>query len=100
MKKSLHRSDNLLISLMEDEKTLEVEIRFSMSSARGRCDATCPRCGNPVAPTRWELEGPDGAGNTVWFECKRPLNGAEGCGGELSWTRRVEFADGWIEKDE
>lgn len=100
MKKNVHRSDNLLISLAEDGKTLEVEIRFSMSSARGRCDATCPRCGNPIPPTRWELEGPDGAGNTVWFECARPLNDKPRCESDISWTRRVEFADGWTEKDE
>jgi hypothetical protein len=99
LKQHLHRSENLLISLLDNKKEIEFEIRFSDSYSRGTCDALCPRCGNPVAPQRWELEGPDGSGNTVWFVCVDPLNGEEGCGEELDWTRRVTFQD-WIEEDE
>lgn len=100
MRQNLHRSDNLLVSLSDDERQIEFEIRFSTSFARGACEAACPRCGNPVAPHRWELEGPDGAGNTVWFECGKALNGAPACDQELVWTRRATFDDGWVELDE
>lgn len=97
MKQNVYRSDNLLITLLENEKELEFEIRFSTSYARGRCDALCPRCFNPVSPSRWEIEGPDAMGNTVWFACAETLNGTEACRGELRWTRRVDFNDGWVE---
>lgn len=99
MKKTVHRSDNLFITLLESQKELEFEIRFSTSSARGRCDALCPRCLNPVSPNRWEIEGPEGMGNTVWFACEKTLNGAEACNDDLRWTRRVDFLDGWVEHE-
>lgn len=99
MRQNIHRSENLFITLTEDGTQLEFEIRFSTSYAKGRCDATCPRCRNPIAPSRWEIEGPDALGNTVWFVCSKPLNGADGCG-ELRWTRRVEFNDGWVEMED
>lgn len=99
MKEHLHRSDNLLISILENRKQIEFEVRFSQSYARGTCEAVCPRCQNPVAPSRWELEGPDGSGNTVWFTCSKTLNGEDSCGDDMSWTRRVTFGD-WVEEEE
>lgn len=105
MKQNVHRSDNLLISLSDDGKELEFEIRFSMSYARGRCDATCPRCHAPVAPSRWEIEGPEALGNTVWFVCRDTLSGTPACEtgpdgtDELRWTRRVDFSEGWVDLD-
>lgn len=99
MRQNIHRSENLFITLTEDGKQLDFEIRFSTSYAKGRCDATCPRCHAPVAPARWEIEGPEGMGNTVWFTCSTPLDGTEGCKG-LRWTRRVDFNDGWVEMED
>lgn len=98
MKKHIHRSENLLVSLLENGKDIEFEIRFSDSYSRGTCDALCPRCQNPIAPQRWELEGPDGSGNTVWFSCGETLNGKDPCEQEIDWTRRVLF-DEWTEED-
>lgn len=98
MKKNVYRSENLLITLTENQKELEFEIRFSTSYARGRCDALCPRCMSPVAPSRWEIEGPDGMGNTVWFACEETLDLKEPCKDDLRWTRRVDFLDGWVEQ--
>ena len=100
MKKNIYRSENVLVTFVDAQNELEFEIRFSTSHARGRCDALCPRCSNPVAPSRWEIEGPDSLGNTVWFACEETLNGAEPCRGELRWTRRVDFSDGWVEHDD
>lgn len=99
MKQHLHRSENLLISLLDNGEEIEFEVRFSDSYARGTCDALCPRCGHPVAPQRWEIEGPDSTGNTVWFACTNTVDNSEPCGEDVSWTRRVSFHD-WIEEDE
>ena len=99
MRQNIYRSENLLITLCEDERQLEFEIRFSTSYARGRCDATCPRCHKPVSPSRWEIEGPEGLGNTVWFTCGSSSQGGAGCD-DLRWTRRVDFPDGWVDTED
>ncbi len=99
MKKAIHRSDNLTVSLSKNEKSILFELRFPNSYAQGTCTAACPRCGVPVAPTRWELEGPDGAGNTVWFACGKPLDGSEACDEDLTWTQRLSFTKGWEDRD-
>lgn len=99
MKKNIHRSENLLITYLQAEQALEFEIRFSTSYARGRCDARCPRCKNPVVPNRWEIEGPDGTSNTVWFECKELIGDGEPCGSEMHWVRQIEFDD-WVETED
>ncbi|TVQ98410.1 MAG: hypothetical protein EA398_13250 [Deltaproteobacteria bacterium] len=97
MKRTLHRSENLLIAALKDQ--IEFEIRFSTSAARGTCDARCPRCGEPGEPAHWELEGPDTRGNTVWMNCAR----ATGCPGNedggFTWTQPVVF-EPWVEKEE
>lgn len=98
MKKNIYRSENLLVTYIEADQALQFEIRFSTSYTRGRCDARCPRCKNPVSPARWEVEGPDGTSNTVWFECRETLNGKEPCGRDLHWVRQIAFAD-WVETE-
>lgn len=100
MKQNIYRSENLLLTFVESTGELEFEIRFSTSYARGRCDARCPRCNHSVSPSRWEIEGPDAMGNTVWFACVETLDGGEPCNGELRWTRSVDFGEGWVELED
>lgn len=98
MKTTLHRSENLIILRAEDGQRLEVEIRFSTSVARGGCDGKCPRCGAPGRPGHWELEGPDGRGNTMFLSC----NDEGACrypdDRTFNWTQEVVFPDGWVER--
>ena len=101
MKRTLHRSENLSIALIEESAQLEFEIRFSTSSAKGGCDARCPRCQAIGKPSHWELEGPDSRGNTVWMVC--PPDDAA-CKQEVNegfrWSQTVVFPDGWSDKGE
>lgn len=97
MRKSIHRSENLSITYVESDQELEFEVRFPSSSAKGRCDALCPRCRNPVTPIRWEVVGPDGGGNVAWFACKETLNDTPPCGGSVNWVRNITFQD-WVDK--
>lgn len=97
MRDTLHRSENLTIARSEDGKRLEFEIRFSSSSARGDADGICPRCGKPGRPTHWEIEGPDGRGNTVWMRCtgEQCVEADE----PFLWSQTVTFDDGWDERE-
>jgi hypothetical protein len=98
MKPALHRSENLTILRGREPRTLEVEIRFSHSLARGTCDSTCPRCGRLGNPSHWELEGPDGTGNTMWLVCRDPETCGRNDGPGTSWTQSVTFAKGWEDR--
>lgn len=94
MRSVVHRSENLTIQVSEDGRKLEYEIRFSSSSARGTSDALCPKCLTTGRALHWEIEGPDGQGNTVWMVCEN-----EDCdGGGFRWTRPVTFVDGWVDR--
>lgn len=95
MREYSHRSENLTIAVSDDGRKLEVEIRFSTSSARGLSDAVCPRCGATGRPTHWELEGPDGGGNTIWMSCNSATCVASGT---PHWSRPVVFAEGWVDR--
>ena len=99
MKRTIHRSENLAISIPDDDNKLEVEIRFTSSSAKGHCDRTCPRCGTGGEPAHWEIEGPDGANNTMWLSCPNK----DDCPGNrrddgYTWMRDVTFEE-WVEFD-
>jgi hypothetical protein len=98
MKATIHRSENLVILRSEDSDRLELEIRFPSSFARGWCEGRCPRCGAPGRPGHWELEGPDGRGNTVYFSCnvEGQCQGSDGV--SFNWTQEVQFPDGWTDK--
>lgn len=97
MKRTLHRSENLIIAL--NEREVEFEIRFSTSSSRGSSDAVCPRCGAIGEPAHWELEGPDTPGNTVWMNCRRDVECPGAAEGGFTWTQPVQFAS-WEEKED
>lgn len=94
MSETLHRSENLIISIPDGGTRLLVEIRFPTTSARGWVDAACPRCGNRGKPEQWEIEGPDARTNTMWLTCT-PDNG---CTRETRWSRQVSFAEGWSDE--
>jgi len=98
MKTTIHRSENLVINRCDDTDRLELEIRFPSSFARGTCDARCPRCGAPGRAGHWELEGPDGRGNTVFFSCNADVSCDSSDGLTFNWTQEVLFPDGWQEK--
>ncbi len=89
---TLHRSQNLIISRLNDSTEVNVEIRFSTSIAKGLFDSKCPRCGESGTPEQWEFEGPESSHNTIWLKCNA------GClDRETRWTRRAEFDDSWTE---
>ncbi len=94
MREALYRSENLTVLSTEDGRRLEFEIRFTSSSTRGTAVGVCPRCGKAVRPTHWEIEGPDGTGNTVWMACERADCDGEG---EFRWSRAVMFGP-WVER--
>lgn len=100
VKKTLHRSENLVISHLVDQESLEFEIRFSSSIARGTCEARCPRCGMTGAPSDWELKGPDDLGNTVWLNCVEDQGCPGNAEGSFRWTQNVGFPEGWVERGE
>ncbi|MFT4702580.1 MAG: hypothetical protein ACI81R_000265 [Bradymonadia bacterium] len=91
---TLHRSENLHIYRDDEDPIVQVEIRFSTSSARGIADGACPRCGNLGKPAFWEMEGPDGKQNTVWLNCPQPSE----CEDEFTWSRTVTFED-WDDQE-
>lgn len=92
MTESVHRSENLVVTRGSGAE-LHFELRFPTSVARGVADATCPRCGGLGDPERWEIEGPEMRGNTVWLQCAAPR-----CAGRSRWTRSIEFGD-WEETE-
>lgn len=94
----MHRSENLVIRRLDD-RSIDVEIRFASSSARGTAEGKCPRCGGAGRPTHWELEGPDTRGNTLWMACDNADGACENDDtGALTWAVPVDFADGWEER--
>lgn len=98
MAEVMHRSENLVIRQLDD-LSIDVEIRFASSSAKGTAEGRCPRCGGAGRPTHWELEGPDTRGNTLWMACGAEVAACEkDTAGELTWSVPVDFSGGWDER--